>query len=137
MIAQAAQGRPLSADQIIQSLQPKLLAVPGISALLNEPPAHSDRRQQHPEPLPAHLQDADQNEIYHWVPILTEKIRTLPGFMNVTSDLQIASPQINVNIDRDRAQTFGVTPDQISERAITAYGPVRHRPSTPLPTIYR
>ncbi len=42
--------------------------------------------------------------------------------MNVTSDLQIASPQINVNIDRDRAQTFGVTPDQIQNALFTAYG---------------
>ncbi len=68
------------------------------------------------------LQDADQDELYHWVPILQEKIRATQGFMNVTSDLQIASPQINVDIDRDRAQTFGVTPDQIQNALFTAYG---------------
>jgi HAE1 family hydrophobic/amphiphilic exporter-1 len=49
-------------------------------------------------------------------------MRTVPGFMNVTSDLQIASPQINVDIDRDRAETFGVTPDQIQNALYTAYG---------------
>ena len=68
------------------------------------------------------LQDTDQSEIYHWAPILVDKMRALPGFMNVTSDLQIASPQINVDIDRDRAQTFGVTPDQIQNALYTAYG---------------
>ena len=68
------------------------------------------------------LQDADQQEIYQWVPILLQRIRTIPGFMNVTSDLQIASPQINVDIDRDRAQTVGVTADQIQNALYTAYG---------------
>jgi hydrophobic/amphiphilic exporter-1 (mainly G- bacteria), HAE1 family len=114
--------RALSADQVIQELQPKLLSVPGIQAFLQNPPPITIGGNNTQSPYQLTLQDEDQNEIYHWTPILLERIRTLPGFMNVTSDLQIASPQINVDIDRDRAQTFGVTPDQIQNALFTAYG---------------
>ncbi len=114
--------RALSADQVIQELQPKLLSVPGIMVLLQNPPPIQIGGNNTQSPYQLTLQDSDQNEIYHWVPILQEKIRATPGFMNVTSDLQIASPQINVDIDRDRAQTFGVTPDQIQNALFTAYG---------------
>ena len=68
------------------------------------------------------LQGADQHEIYLWVPILLDKIRTLRGIINVTSDLQIASPQVTLDINRDRAQTLGVTADQIQNALFTAYG---------------
>ncbi len=114
--------RKLSADQVLQELQPKLLSVPGIVAFLQNPPPIQIGGNNTQSPYQLTLQDADQAEIYHWAPILVNRIRTLPGFMNVTSDLQIASPQINVNIDRDRAQTFGVTADQIQNALFTAYG---------------
>ncbi|HEX4275284.1 MAG TPA: efflux RND transporter permease subunit [Bryobacteraceae bacterium] len=114
--------RKLSADQVLSELQPKLLSVPGIQAFLQNPPPIQIGGNNTQSPFQLTLQDADQAEIYHWVPILVDKIRTLPGFLNVTSDLQIASPQINVDIDRDRAQTFGVTPDQVQNALYTAYG---------------
>ncbi len=114
--------RKLSADQVLQELQPKLLSVPGIVAFLQNPPPIQIGGNNTQSPYQLTLQDADQAEIYHWAPILVNRIRTLPGFMNVTSDLQIASPQINVDIDRDRAQTYGVTADQIQNALFTAYG---------------
>ena len=51
-----------------------------------------------------------------------DRIRALRGFINVTSDLQIASPQVTLEINRDRAQTSAVTPDQIQNALFTAYG---------------
>ena len=49
-------------------------------------------------------------------------MRALPGFLDVNTDLQIASPQVMVDIDRDRAQSLGVTPQQIQDALYTAYG---------------
>jgi HAE1 family hydrophobic/amphiphilic exporter-1 len=49
-------------------------------------------------------------------------MRDLPGFQDVTSDLQIRSPQAVVEIDRDKAQSLGVSPDQIQNALYTAYG---------------
>jgi HAE1 family hydrophobic/amphiphilic exporter-1 len=114
--------RALGVDQVIQELQPKLLAIPGIQAFLQNPPAIQIGGNNSQSPYQLTLQGVDQNEIYKWAPVVADKIRATPGFMNVTSDLQIASPQVTVNIDRDRAQTFGVTPDQIQNALYTAYG---------------
>src|SRR5262249_50983980 len=68
------------------------------------------------------LQSVNLNEIYAWTPRLVDKMRQLPGFLDVNSDLQIRSPQLMVDIDRDRALTLGVTPQQIQEALYTAYG---------------
>ena len=42
--------------------------------------------------------------------------------MDVNTDMQIASPQVMVDIDRDRALALGVTPQQIQDALFTAYG---------------
>jgi hydrophobic/amphiphilic exporter-1 (mainly G- bacteria), HAE1 family len=122
MMLKPRNQRALSADQVIQELQPKILSVPGIQAFLQNPPPITIGGESTQSPYQLTLQGADQNEIYRWTPILLDKIRTLPGFMNVSSDLQIDSPQITLNIDRDRAQTVGVTADQIQNALFTAYG---------------
>ena len=46
----------------------------------------------------------------------------LPGFQDVTTDLQINSPQVIVDIDRDKARALGVTADQIENALYDAYG---------------
>jgi len=49
-------------------------------------------------------------------------MRHLPGFQDVTSDLQIDNPQVNIQIDRDKAKALGVTAFQIENALTTAYG---------------
>jgi HAE1 family hydrophobic/amphiphilic exporter-1 len=68
------------------------------------------------------LQSPDIDELYKYAVILEDKIRDLPGFLDVTSDLQIKNPQVNVNIQRDKASTFGVTAEQIENALYNAYG---------------
>src|ERR1019366_702147 len=41
---------------------------------------------------------------------------------DVSSDLQIRNPQINVEIDRDAASSYGVTVNQIEDALYSAYG---------------
>jgi HAE1 family hydrophobic/amphiphilic exporter-1 len=68
------------------------------------------------------LQSGNLKEIYEWAPKLAAKMNTLPGFVGVNTDLQISSPQVLVDIERDRAQALGVTPEQIQNALFTAYG---------------
>src|SRR6266542_4240172 len=67
-------------------------------------------------------QYADLGILYHWAPILHDRIRRLPGFLDVNSDLLITSPQVNVEIDRDKASALGVSADQIESALNNAYG---------------
>ena len=49
-------------------------------------------------------------------------MRELPSLQDVTSDLQITNPQVNIEIDRDKASALGVTAGQIEDALYTAYG---------------
>jgi HAE1 family hydrophobic/amphiphilic exporter-1 len=114
--------RALSVDQVIQELRPKLFSVPGMLAFLQNPPPITITGQNSNSVYQLTLQSANLEEIYKWVPPLTAKMQTLPGFVDVNSDLQIQSPQLKLDIDRDRALSLGVTPQQIESALAASYG---------------
>jgi len=114
--------RKLSADEIIGVLRPQVAAVPGIMVFIQNPPPITVSGQFSTSAYQMTLQSADLKEIYAWVDPLVQKMRTLPGFVDVNSDLQIASPQVMVDIDRDRAVTLGLSPQQIEDTLYAAYG---------------
>ncbi len=114
--------RKLSVDETIQELRPKLATVPGTMTFLQNPPPITVSGQFSTSVYQMTLQSADLKEIYAWVPRVVEKMRTLPGFVDVNSDLQISSPQVMADIARDRALALGVTPAQIQNALYSAYG---------------
>jgi len=68
------------------------------------------------------LQGANLEELNHWAPLVEAKVRQLPGFQDVTSDLESKNLQAFVSIDRDKAATMGITPDQIRSSLYSAFG---------------
>jgi HAE1 family hydrophobic/amphiphilic exporter-1 len=114
--------RKLSADQIIQELRRKLAAIPGLNVYMQNPPVIPVGGRLTKALYQYSLQDSDTKELFRWAPILTEKMGQLPGLQDVTSDLQIANPQVNVDIDRDKAAALGVTAQQVEDALNYAYG---------------
>ncbi len=116
------QYRLVSTDQVIQQLRPKLAAIPGVFVFMQNPP---------PIQLSAHLtksqyqytlEGPNTKELYQVSKNMEGQIRKLSGFQDVTSDLEIDNPQVNVHIDRDKAKALGVTAYQIENALTTAYG---------------
>ncbi|HLZ53476.1 MAG TPA: efflux RND transporter permease subunit, partial [Verrucomicrobiae bacterium] len=69
------------------------------------------------------LQDTDTRELFQWAPVLMQKMAEhREVFQDVSSDLQIASPQVNVDIDRDKASALGITAQQIENALYDAFG---------------
>ena len=114
--------RQLSVDETIEALRPKVAGVPGMMTFLQNPPPITINGQFTTSIYQMTLQSVNLNDIYEWTPKLTNKLRTLPGFVDVNSDLLIASPQVTVNIDRDRALSLGITPEQIQNALYSSYG---------------
>jgi HAE1 family hydrophobic/amphiphilic exporter-1 len=114
--------RRLSVDQIIEELRPKVSAIPGVMVFLQNPPPITVSGQYSTSVYQMTLQSANLTEIYAWVPRVMERMRTLPGFLDINSDLQIASPQVLVDIDRDHAAALGLSPQQIQDSLYAAYG---------------
>jgi HAE1 family hydrophobic/amphiphilic exporter-1 len=109
-------------DQFIAATRPRLFMVPGILAFMQNPPPITVSGQNSISVYNLTLQSANLKEMYSWTPRLMAKMRTLPGFTDINSDMQISAPQVMVDIDRDRALALGVTPQQIQDALFTAYG---------------
>jgi HAE1 family hydrophobic/amphiphilic exporter-1 len=114
--------RKLSADEVIQELRPKLAAIPGINVYLQNPPTIRLGGSLSKSLYQFTLQDADIKELYEWAPKMEARMKQSPGLQDVTSDLQITSPQVVVDIDRDKALALDVTADQIENSLYNAYG---------------
>jgi HAE1 family hydrophobic/amphiphilic exporter-1 len=114
--------RKLTPEQIIEGLRPKLDAVPGIKTYLSNPPLVRIGGYQSRGLYQFTLQSPDLNALYSSAADFEKQMRTLPGLSDVNSDLQISSPMLNVEIDRDRASTLGVSEDQIENALYDAYG---------------
>ncbi|HYP66655.1 MAG TPA: efflux RND transporter permease subunit [Thiobacillaceae bacterium] len=111
-----------SADEVIQRLRPKLAAITGLKVFLQNLPAIRIGGQLTKSQYQYTLQDADTQTLFAWAPRIEAKLRSLPGFQDVTSDLQITNPQVTVQIERDKAASLGVTPEQIETALYNAYG---------------
>jgi HAE1 family hydrophobic/amphiphilic exporter-1 len=109
-------------EQIIEQLRPKLDAVPGMKTYLTNPPMVRIGGNQTRALYQFTLQSANLDALYSSAAEFEKQVRTLPGLSDVNSDLQISSPILNVDIDRDRASTLGVTEDQIENALYDAYG---------------
>jgi hydrophobic/amphiphilic exporter-1 (mainly G- bacteria), HAE1 family len=114
--------RKLSADEIIQELRKKASKVIGIQMFMqNLPPIRIGGRLTKSQ-YQFTLQGPDTGELYRSATLLETKLKTLSGLQDVTSDLQISSPQVNVEIDRDKASALGISAQQIEEALGAAYG---------------
>jgi HAE1 family hydrophobic/amphiphilic exporter-1 len=114
--------RLLSVDQTIEDLRPKVMAIPALFTFLQNPPPITVSGQFGTNQYQLTLQSANLREIYTWAPQLTDRMRRIPGIVDVTNDMQISAPQVMVDIDRDRAQALGITPQQVQDGLYSAYG---------------
>jgi len=112
-----------SPDEVIQELRPKLTGIPGFKVYLQNIPVIRIGGQLTKTQYQYTLQDIDTKELFAFVPKLVDALSKLEGFQDVTSDLLIASPEMDVKIDRDAASAVGVTAAQIEGALYTAFGP--------------
>ena len=115
------QERRQSADEIIQKLRPQLATIPGIQVYLQNPPPIRIGGYQTKSQYQYALQSPDMNELYKYAPLLEAKLKDMPGLQDVASDLEIKSPQISININRDKASALGLSVGQIEAALESAY----------------
>ena len=109
-------------EVIIDDLRPRLAQVPGVRIYLQNPPLVQVGGQVTKSPYQLTLQGPDRNELYASADALMRKMTALPNLLDVTSDIQTKNPQLNVDIDRDKASAVGVTVQQIEDALNDAYG---------------
>ncbi len=68
------------------------------------------------------LQSVKAEALNDWAVKLQEKLRADPIFRDVTSDSQLRGLQASLKIDRDRANTLGVSIDAVRSALFSAFG---------------
>lgn len=114
--------RKQSAEQIIADLRKKFAMVPGIKIFLQNPPSIRIGGQLTKSLYQVSLQSSNTEQLYKSTFDLEKLLREHPDFQDVTTDLQINSPQIDVRMDRDKAATLGLSAEQVEDALSSAYG---------------
>jgi multidrug efflux pump len=68
------------------------------------------------------LQDADADQLAEWTPSLVERLAALPQLAEVASDISARGLSVFVDIDRDQAARFGITPATIDNALYDSFG---------------
>jgi len=111
-----------SANRVLEELRPTLRDITGLKVFLQNLPEIRLGGRLTKSPYQYTLQSTDTGELYEWAPLVEEKLRTLPGFRDVTSDLQIRNPEVTVQINRQKASALGITAEQVETALFNAYG---------------
>jgi multidrug efflux pump subunit AcrB len=109
-------------DVIIADLQKRLNAIPGLNVYLRHGDFVTLGQNEERSQYSAALQSSDAEELYRWAPRLKAKLQSLPELANVSSDLQMSAPRVNVDIRRDLAMSLNVDPEKIANTLYDAYG---------------
>jgi HAE1 family hydrophobic/amphiphilic exporter-1 len=108
-------------EAIIAELRPELSKVPGLRVFPQVVPLIRLGGTLTKSLYQFTLSGPDLTALYEAAPLAEAKMRGVPGLMDVTSDLQITSPQVQVTIDRDKAASLQVTAAQIELALANAY----------------
>src|SRR3954468_1044935 len=68
------------------------------------------------------MQSSETETLYRVSDQMLGKIKTIEGLRDVNSDLYIKNPEVEIEIDREKAAFYGITPDQIRQELYNAFG---------------
>ena len=115
-----AQRQPMK--QVVEGLRRKLRALPGIAVYMQPVQNLQLGGRQSKAQYQYILQSVQADELYEWAARLQEQLRGDPLFRDVNSDAQMRGLQAQLHIDRDRANTLGVSIDAVRLALFNAFG---------------
>jgi hydrophobe/amphiphile efflux-1 (HAE1) family protein len=114
--------RDVSAMEVIDRLRPTLASIPGLKSFM-QPIQNIRVGGRLAKSLYQYtIQATDFEELKRIAPQLEDRLRQLPGLLDVSSDLQIKSPEALVDIDREKAAALHVTADAVRSTLYSAFG---------------
>jgi multidrug efflux pump len=119
---QSFEKRKSTAKQVIGRLRKKLSGIPGAPTFLQPVQDLRVGGRQSNALYQYTLQGENVTELNLWSQKMMQKMRTIPGLMDVGSDQQNRGLQAELVIDRPTATRLGITPQMIDEALYDAFG---------------
>ena len=114
--------RPVTAQQIAQQLRGPLGRFPGFRALVNVPAALQIGGFRGNSNYNINVQSLNYDELYTWAPQLEEAMAEVPEVQDVSDNMELKSPRVNMTIDRDKAAAVGLNATQITQTLSDGFG---------------
>ena len=115
--------RKATVADIVNRLRPKVSNMPGLKVYLTIPQAIRVGGRQSKSSYDFTLYGPDTEQLYTEAQKLERVVNRLPGLSEVTSDLQIKNPRVNIVLDRDRAASLNVNWTNVASVLYDAFGP--------------
>ena len=68
------------------------------------------------------LTSSDTDTLYRVAPEMQAKIAEIAAVRDVTTDLDLRNPQMNIEIDREKAAVYGISIEQVRQELFNAFG---------------
>jgi HAE1 family hydrophobic/amphiphilic exporter-1 len=114
--------RDVTADQVIARLNKQLANVEGITLYMQASQDITVGARLAKTQYQYTLTDADQNELNHWSATFMDKLKSIPGIIDVTSDQENGGPRLNVTVNREVASSYGILPSTVDNTLDDAFG---------------
>jgi HAE1 family hydrophobic/amphiphilic exporter-1 len=115
--------RKTTAEQIANRLRPRLVGFPGIRSVVTLPTVIRIGGRGSRAAYEFTLQCPDTAMLYQEAGKLEREVARLPIVQEVNSDLQIRTPRLTLQVDRDKAAAMGLDFNQIEGALYNAFGP--------------
>jgi HAE1 family hydrophobic/amphiphilic exporter-1 len=109
-------------DQVIARLRTNLARIQGITLYMQAAQDITIGGRVSKTQYQYTLDDADPGELSHWAALFLEKIRAIPGIVDVATDQLNAGPMLDITIKRDVASSYGILPYTIDNTLDDAFG---------------
>jgi multidrug efflux pump len=115
-------SRSLSATQIIRQLQNETAGVPGIALFMQPVQSLTLNTTVAPTQYQFALEDPNEADFTQYVPKLIARLKTLQQLTDVASDLENNGLSVYININRQNAAQYGITPATVDSALYDAFG---------------
>lgn len=114
--------RKATAQEIMNRIRPKVSSIPGLRVFMSLPAAIRVGGRGSRSSFELTLQSPDTDQLYAEAPKLERAIARLPIVQDVNSDTQMRAPRVRIEIDRDKAATYGLNTESIQQSIYDGYG---------------
>ncbi|OZI78930.1 efflux RND transporter permease subunit [Bordetella genomosp. 2] len=99
-------------QEIARELQPKFAALPGVRAFPTNPPSLGQSARSKPVEFVI-MSQASYPELARMVDVYLDALRGYPGLQNLDTDLRLNTPELRVQVDRDKMADVGAGVDVV------------------------